>query len=104
MLRFTSSRFVHILPCTTRRSKSSINIKIPHPRNDHDFTRCSFSVYPHHCRALWNSWNHGPTPLHFLIIFEGYQLLLSTVTTRSGWGINASTRPFGVCTPVIPPG
>ena len=44
----------------------------------------SFSIYPHHCRAFWNRWSHGPTPPHFLTTFGGYQLLLSTVTTRSG--------------------
>ena len=46
---------------------------------------CQISLlYPHHCRAFWNNRNHGPTPHHVSFIFGAYQLLLSSVTTRSG--------------------
>lgn len=54
--------------------------------------------------AFWKSRNHGPFPFHSAFISRGYQLLLSAVTTRSGCGMIASTRPFAVCTAAIPSG
>ena len=55
------------------------------------------SIYgPHHFLALWNIWNQGPTVPHSSFNSRGYQLFASSIVTRSGCGIMATTRPSGV--------
>ena len=62
----------------------------------HVFTNNPPAYGPLHFLALWNIWNQGPTAPHSFFISRGYQLFVSSVVTRSGCGIIATTRPSEV--------
>src|SRR5579859_4131862 len=69
-----------------------------------DIQSYSTSYQPTHRLADWNIFNHGPNAPQLSDSAGGYQLHASFMITRSGCGINANTRPFGVTTPAIPRG
>ena len=60
------------------------------------------SNQPIHFLADLNICNQGPNSPQLSASEAGYQLQASFMMTRSGCGISAKTRPFGVITPAIP--